>query len=269
MGDDTSSNGFEAILAEVLDPLAEAMVAQGVSLGTATEALKQSLLRAAISQAGEHVSDSRASVMTGLHRKDVRRLRQATAAHLPRRKSNAAAAALQHWATQPEFQDEAGVPRDLTRVGQGAEPGFDDLIRATRVDMAPGTVLRALRDAGAVVDGPDGTLRLSATSFVPAPGSPEQLAAYRATIATHLRAATANLLASEGAPRNFDRILRYSHLSADAVALLTAKASDEAQAMLLDLSKEAETLRAAGGEVSPAGRFSIGIYVLPERGDAE
>lgn len=254
---------FSVALAALLSPLAQAMVARGVTIGAAHEAMKRAMLDAAIESDGASVSDSRISLRTGIHRKDVKRLRSDSPDKDSRKSVSAAALAISFWATSPEYQNSDGTARDLTRSGAQDAPGFDDLIRMARIDMAPGTVLKALLDQSAVQEQEEGRYRLMTESFLPQAGSKAQVAAYQATLTSHLMAATQNLLAEQGAPRNFDRIVRYSHLSEASVTELTAQANVKAQAVLGEINALAQDLQKQDAQSGHQGRFSFGAYVLP------
>ncbi|MCB2136573.1 MAG: hypothetical protein KDE08_11625 [Rhodobacteraceae bacterium] len=269
---DSTDDPFEAALAGLLGPISRAVVMRGVTLGAVTEALKQALLEAVIEMEGDEVSDSRVSLLTGLHRKDVRRLR-GSQAPVRRPTVNAAAMAISHWVSLRDYAGGDGQPRDLPRHGDSDGPGFDDLVRGTRADLSPGTILQALLDQGAVVALDDGRYSLRARAYLPTPGSHEMVAAYQATLTTHLKAATDNLVAPEGSARHFDRVLRYSRLSEASVGELDQLAHARAQTMLEEVDAIAQRLQDADGLTKPGGCFALGAYVLPtlpakEGGDA-
>ena len=258
---------LESALTALLGPLAQAMVAHGVTVGTATEALKKALLSAAEDSSATPLSDSRASLLTGLHRKDVKRLRDLDEATPAKRSCNAAALVISHWATSPEYQDASGAPRILRRKGDDDGPGFDDLVRHTRIDMAPGTVLKTLLDQKVVEAHGAGGLRLLTHAFLPSGGDAEQVAAYQATLSAHLMAATRNLLAEPDAVRNFDRAVRYSHLSDASIKELQQTSDERAQALLQDINALARTLQNRDESQGHKGRFVLGAYILPSPGD--
>jgi hypothetical protein len=253
---------FETALAALLEPLARAMIARGVTLGTAHEAMKKALLDAALAGSQGRLSDSRVSLMTGLHRKDIKRLRSKDPDQPVRRQVNAAARVLGYWAADRAFLDRDRQPRDLDRASGKAGPGFDELVRRARVDMAPGTMLQALMDQGAVRVLADGTIRMVTQALVPEAGSAEQIAAYQATLSAHFDAATRNLLATEDAPRHFDRAVRYSHLSDASVEALRDKADALAQQLLEEINAQAHALQDSDDAGGHAGRFVLGAYVL-------
>ena len=254
---------LETALTALLVPLAQAMVGHGVTIGTATEALKLAMLTAAEQTSAGKLSDSRASLLTGIHRKDVKRLRNLKDDAPAKRNCSAAALVISYWATAPEYQDRSGDPRVLSRKGGDAGVGFDDLVRRTRVDMAPGTVLETLIAQNIVEQGEAGDLRLLSHAFLPSGGSAEQVAAYEATLSAHLTAATQNLLAEPGASRHFDRAVRYSHLSAESVDALSRFSSDRAQSLLQEVNALARDMQDRDNDGGHDGRFVMGTYILP------
>ncbi len=259
----TPKTPLESALPALLEPLAQAMVAHGVTVGSATEALKKALLKAVEDSSDTPLSDSRASLLTGLHRKDVKRLRNLDDEAPEKRSCSAAALVISHWATSPEFQDNSGEPRELRRKGSEGGPGFDDLVRLARIDMAPGTVLKTLLDQNIVEQGQDGDLRLLTHAFLPSGGGAEQVAAYQATLSAHLLAATQNLLAEPGARRNFDRAVRYSHLSEASIEELRKVSDEKAQALLQEINALARSLQDKDQGKGHSGRFATGAYVMP------
>lgn len=265
-----SDDPFETALAALLAPLAQAMVARGVTMGLANEALKKALLEAALNSETTDISDSKASLLTGIHRKDIKRLRYEGSPAPSKRHVNVAALVLSYWATAPEYQRPDGTPRTLPRSGTEASPGFDEMVKRTRADMAPGTILHALIEQGTVEQTSDGNLRLLSHTLVPAAGTAEQVAAYQATLSAHLLAATQNLLGEPNTPRHFDRAVRYSHLSDTSVEKLQRSAAEKAQALLEDINAEAQNLQksdaasdAERSDVGQKGKFVLGAYILP------
>lgn len=268
---DPTQDPFSAVLARLLGPLAQAMVARGTTVQEATEALKHALFAAAIEIEGDAASDSRISLRTGLHRKDVKRLREQRDDPVPTRSTNAVAMAVSYWATAPEYQAPDGGPRDLPRDGGEDGPGLYDLIRRTRVDMAPGTVLAAMLDQGVAEQTADGNYRLRTGALLPDAGSAALIAAYQATLSAHLQAATHNLVAPPDAPRHFDRVVRYSHLSPQSIEALSAVTKKKAQALLEEVSAMARELQEQDAEAGKNGRFAFGAYQMlqPDTGDGE
>ena len=74
----------EQAVAAVLQPLARLMIDQGVQLAQVSEMLKAVLVQESVARYGlneREVSDTRVALLTGVHRKDVKRLRAVQQTH--------------------------------------------------------------------------------------------------------------------------------------------------------------------------------------------
>lgn len=255
--DDTVKSALRA----VLRPLAELMIESGITLSSATELLKQVLFDAAQGRGDGPVSDSRISLLTGLHRKDVRRFREAGDG--PERASfaNASARVIALWNGDADYLDGDGKPMPLPRSA-GRGPSFDGLVQRLRLDLAPGTILLHLTAMGLVEQAPDGVLTLRATAYVPLAGSREMLAAFEKNIAAHLGAAVENLT-GQAQPRHFERASHFNRLSAASAAALEALARQLAEDHLTAFNAEAGK-RQQEDMADPASthRVSFGSYIV-------
>ena len=118
MAEGDTDDPFGMAFARLAQPLARAMVRYGMTIAQATEALKQALITAALAEAGEDATDSRLSLLTGLHRKDVRRLRASEPAPPKRSNMSAAATVLAVWAGHVDFVAKDGMPIKLLPRGR-------------------------------------------------------------------------------------------------------------------------------------------------------
>lgn len=260
---------FSRILLSLMQPIARAMIAHGVTLNMATEMLKRALVKEAARSAAmpDKVTDSQISLLTGLHRKDVKRLRSDDPAPIKRPLLNACALVIAHWTTERRFLDAMGKPKELRRVGDRSRLGFDTLIRSSKIDLPPATVLDALRNQGAVrQESEDGPITLVHDAFIGGPGSEELLFSYEKNLRAHLNIATANLL-SDGENLQFERAGHYNRLPPGAVVELDRKARTLAMKMLTELNKLAlEKQRRAIGDDTADRRFAVGAYILSDVG---
>ena len=260
---------FSQVLLSLMRPIARAMIAHGVTLNLATETLKRALVEEAAKSAAspDKTTDSQISLLTGLHRKDVKRLRGDEPASLKRPVLNACALAIAEWTTQRRFLDAKGKPKRLPRAGSKRQAGFDTLVHSARIDLPPATVLDALEAQGAVTQaGEDGLIALVRDAFIGGPDSEELILSYEKNLRAHLDIATANLL-SEGKDRQFERAGHYNKLKPADVAELDKKARALAMKMLTELNKLAlaRQSRAAGDETANQ-RFAVGAYILSDAG---
>lgn len=274
------SDDFERVLQNLLAPLAQAMIAHGVPLNSANQALKAALFDAALQAANDDkkLTDSRISLLTGLHRKDVRQFRKSPGS-VPTKRStlNASSLAIALWTTDTRFLDGKGQPLPLKHLGDGDTPGFDDLVRAARIDLPSATVLDALIAEGAVEKGEqNSSVSLVDSALVPNPKSSAMLEVYEKNLVTHFQIATENLLAKPDQPREFERALHVNQLSEDSIRKLDDLARKLSQSALMQLNKQAlEFQNEDRGDGLNNARFSIGIYIAskqhnpPEKPDEE
>ena len=256
---------FLTTLLRMLRPITRAMIAKGVTVGEATETLKHALVLSAAEGAdenGKRLSDSKVSLKTGLHRKDVRRLRADIPVAPRRPKLNAAALTIGVWSTAKSFVDGEGKARTLDR------PEFNELVRSARVDLPPATILTELVSQGLVLADEDGKFSLQAKAYIGNDDSAEKLAAYEKNIVAHLEAATDNLIDNTG---HFERAGHFNQLSDASINELEAESRAAFQDALERIAAKALLLQDADAlkQDDPKGRFSAGAYVLPAKGKSE
>jgi len=243
--DDEELSDAKQVLATLVEPLARLMISSGITLQEGVELLKIALVESA---AKEHpdASASHVSLLTGVHRKDIKRLE----GNEPRpEKSTAAARVLSLWKNDSDFS-ENGDPKPLARSG---EHGFDALVERAKVDAAPATVLSILMKSGNVEER-DNLFHWKAQSLIPEDRA-EKLRVAAATLKPHLNTTISNVL---GDAPQFDQALRYSHLTQSAARSLEKKASALALEMLQTLAKDAHKLQQEeeGDTLFVAGSFT-------------
>ena len=140
-------------------------------------------------------TDSRISLLTGVHRKEIRRWRsepQEPEAVPPviTRTSQIIA----RWLHDAEYVDAEGQPRPLPRLPRPeGGPSFESLVQSVTSDVRPRAVLDDWLNHGIVtVDAADHVV-LDTAAFVPRPGSAEQLFYFGRNLHDHLSAAAANV----------------------------------------------------------------------------
>ena len=249
-------------LRRLLRPLVRLLIRCGVTFPAAADLLRGLYVEVAAKELGPGRTDSRMSLLTGVHRKEIRRQRTvADDAPPPLVTRNGQLIAT--WLGAPGYSDAAGVPLPLPRSAEDG-PSFDRLVESVTRDVRPRAVLDDWVSQGIVSVGPDDRITLSATAFLPQQGQDEQLFYFARNVHDHIAAAAANVLAAGPAPF-LDRSVHYDRLTEQAAAALERMARDAAQRVLLDINRQALAL--AGDEVpegSVARRVNVGIYILSE-----
>jgi len=155
-----------------LRPITRLLIRFGITYGQFAEIAKIAFVVEAnreTDSSGRLLNASRISVKTGISRKEVRRIRQLKQLS---RKSNlwvdgsAVPAQLLHlWYTDQKYLDSNGNPRALPMLEPS--PSFSDLVRSVAGDVPVGAVRAELRQAGAIEELNDGTVRALTQYYVP------------------------------------------------------------------------------------------------------
>jgi len=160
----------------ILYPLVRILLRNGVPSDALTELVRKTYVDVAdreFAMAGKRQTTARISVITGLNRKEVARLRgSAPLSDDDQRRWNRAATVLGAWLRDDGFHDRKGDPLDLPF--EGADVSFAQLCRKHSGDMQPRAIADELLRVGAI-EQVDGRLRMTTRGYVPA-GDPEGVA---------------------------------------------------------------------------------------------
>lgn len=152
-------------LKALLRPLVRFCLRHSLKLQDCVEILKAVFLEVAeeqLSSAGTAVSDSRLSVMTGVHRRDVVRLGQDEVQQ--KASPDLLSKVLGHWLGHRKFSTSSKKPRVLSYAGKESE--FASLVSSVSQDLNPYTVLFELERTGAVEKTRRG-LKLKNRAYIP------------------------------------------------------------------------------------------------------
>lgn len=246
-----------------LRPLLRLLIRSGVTFPVFAEMLRSLYVETAakdLSPDGRPPTDSRLTLLTGVHRKEIRRLREEAPA------DDAAPAVvtlnsqlIARWLGLPATTDEAGDPLPLTRAG------FDALVASVTTDLRPRTVLDNWLAQGIATADAEGRIRLNVAAFVPREGAEARLFYLSRNLHDHVAAAAANVAAA-GDPPFLERSLHYGRLSPEAAAKLEAAGRAAAQQLLLDLNRLALSLveNEESKPGTPTRRVNLGVYLYGE-----
>jgi hypothetical protein len=256
----------------LLRPLVRVLLQSGVTFPALVETLRRLFVEVAATELLTRpgaLTDSRVSLLTGIHRKEIRRLRTQPAGAAEQSTSlGIATQVVARWAGSPFYADPEGRPLVLPRTGGApAAPSFDALVAAVTTDVRPRAVLDELLSHGIVALDAEDRVRLDTAAFVPRPGRDEQLFYFARNTRDHLAAASANLLAPGPAPF-LDRSVHYDRLRPGTAARLEAEGREAAMRMLLGFNRLALELADADDKAAPAGeaggsrsRINLGVYL--------
>lgn len=247
----------------LLRPLVGLFVRRGVLLPAVVAMLKQVFVEVAteeIERTGGSPTDSRISLLTGVHRRDVRSLRARGAPATQPPAASRSAAVIARWIGDPDFLGSDGQPLVLPRSAAGDEASFDKLVEGIIKDIRAKTVLDDLLEKGLVQADESGSLTLAASALVPTTDDTAILEFFKANLHDHLAAATANLDAEK--PQYFERAVYYSGVGAALVAQLEKQAAREAMTLL---EKTNAVVQSSDADASGTQeRFRLGVYFYRE-----
>ncbi len=262
-----------AAVRRLMRPVVRALIHFGVTYPALCQVLKSLFVEVAAADfplAGKEQTDSRITLLTGVHRKDVKRLRQdpAEAAALPHAAS-LGAQVLGVWLGDPAYSDAGGQPRVLPRTSDTeGEPSFDRLVSSVSKDVRPRAVLDDWVASGIVRVLPDDHLALDARAFVPRADFTGLAYYFGRNLRDHAAASAHNLI-GHGRPM-FERAVFYDRLTEGSVAALEAAARERGMALLTELNRQALAHADRDEGRSDADRrFTVGVYAYfgPDRPD--
>ncbi|MDJ0911639.1 MAG: DUF6502 family protein [Woeseiaceae bacterium] len=154
----------------VLKPIARILLRYGIGFREFSEVAKSAFVDVATKDygiRGRPTNISRVAVMTGLTRKEVRRLRDQleTTDQAYSVRSTPLARVLAKWHSESEFLDETGEPAVLDFAGEGKS--FSALVKKFGGDIPPGAMRTELKRVGAVVEQDDGRIQALRRSVQP------------------------------------------------------------------------------------------------------
>lgn len=212
---------------------------------------------------GKRPTISRASVLSGLTRKEVQRLVAAAPAegggpdfH------NRATRVLTAWARDPRYRGADAKPRQLESEGKVS---FADLVRRHSGDMPAAAVMDELLRVGAIRRTARGQLALVQRAYVPAQGQLEKLAMLGTDVADLIETIDHNV---EHGPEDarFQRKVLYRDMPVAVIPAFRKVSAAKAQALLEQLDAWLAK-RAAGpddGADSARARIGLGIFHIEQ-----
>lgn len=255
-------------LRKILRPLVKFMIANQVTYPFLTNLLKSVYVDVAEKDfpvPGKKQTDSRINLLTGVHRKDVKRLRAEE--NLPEiRPANISIGAqiIARWVGDKNLQNPDSSPKilPLQDNDEFSMKSFEGLVaNIAKGDIRPRVVLDELMRLDLVELDPDHNVILKKKAFTPDKGHEEKLYFFGKNIQDHLCAGVHNLAGDQ--PPFFDRSVYYDELSPESIAELNELANQLGMEALMAINERALALQTAdksGGDAHYRMNFGIFNY---------
>lgn len=255
----------------ILRPLARLFLEQGLVFPTVEELLKSAFVRIANEEfrlSEGPPTDSRVSVLSGVHRKDVRRFREEASrsvAHpitLP-----FASEVVTRWISDPHYLEAPGKPRRLPKSAPAPQPSFDSLVASISTDVRPRVLLDELIRVGVAERTEQGEIELLVSAFVPQKDRKQRLFYFGRNVHDHLAACVHNLAGKD--PSMLEQSIfsfELSDASIERIAEATRREWRKVLARLVNTIATCEERDRASRQATR--RMNIGMYFFHESADS-
>ncbi|MFQ5488086.1 MAG: DUF6502 family protein [Gammaproteobacteria bacterium] len=229
---------LSAALLTLLRPLVRIMLRNGIAYGTFAELVKKVYVDVAyedFAYPGKKQTVSRVSALTGLTRKEAKRLLELERPddQGANERYNRAVRVISGWLNDPRFHDTDGAPLELPL--ETGNPSFADLVKEYSGDIPTQAMLLTLSSAGSVVRDGD-RIRLVAKAYIPSSDPVDKIHILGSDTGELIATIDHNLTADDGQLR-FQRKVSNRQINAESVPQFQRLAAKKSQALLENLDQ--------------------------------
>jgi len=266
---DPKSRVLYAAIARILRPLIHILIRNGISYGTFADLAKWLFVDVAkreFALAGRKQTTSRVSVITGLNRKEVKRVSELPVPddQASSERYNRAARVIAGWRRDKAYSSEKGDPTDLPVSGTGVT--FQTLVKKYSGDMPFRAILDELIRVGAAARTDADRVHLLARGYLPT-GDENMKIHILGTDVAHLIASIQHNLVPDERGSFYQRKVMYDNLPQDVLPAFRKLSTASAQKLLEKLDAWlSDHDRDSSSGVSGSGRniAGLGIYYFEE-----
>jgi len=253
----------------VLRPIVKILLRYGIGFSEFAEVVKTSFVDVASTEfgiRGRPTNISRVAVMTGLTRKEVRRLRNILESGERRLlvKSTPISEIVHRWHAEQDFLDSHGRPACLPF--SGADKSFSELVKRFGGDVPPGAMRTELKRVGSVEEDSEGNLSIVKRSIVPTDKTENLVTSLVHGVYPLLSTVAENSDAGDE-PRELTQLTAYSvSIRKEDLSRLRRMSNDRLSDIAEsfdDLFMAYETLNVPNDE-SPSTTVAVGLYYFEE-----
>jgi len=269
---ETIEKAVSSAIFKLMRPLVRILLRNGIPFGTFSELAKRAYVSIASEEfaiEGRKPSVSRVSVITGLSRKEISRVRETTdpEAGISVQRYNRAARVITGWISDPMFVDARGEPRDL--VVEDGSGSFADLVRRYSGDVPARAILDELVRVASVTRTHEGKVRLLARAYVPQTGEADKIGILGTDVAELVSTIDHNLTARNSGQADpwFQRKVSYDNIpveATDEIKELSARHGQEFLELLNRRLSERDRDVTPGTGGTGRMKLSVGVYYFEE-----
>lgn len=254
---------------QVLRPLVRLLLQRGIGFIPFAESAKALFVKVAVKDfppQGTRETDSRISVLTGIYRRDVKRLRQTQAPggrRAPPREpetTSLSSMVLATWMGKRPYTDANGRVLSLARTRrEGGARSFEALVASVSRDVRPRALLDEWLRRGAVTLDDENRVCLNVHAFIAQRSLDEKAFFLGHNLHDHMAAAAHNV--AGGQPPFLERCVYYGKLTPESIREIEAVAQECAMRALQEVNRRAMALQARdAGQAAAQHRMTFGVY---------
>lgn len=205
------------------------------------------------------ITASQISLMTGLHRKDVKQFLDAKPEAGPLSENSPLRAKIfSTWLASSFAVNSKNHPIPISEKG---EKSFEAIALLISKDVAPGTILKEGIREKYLTRGTEGTIELNLDQLVSDKNSGEKNYFFVENLADHAEAAVENVLSNQ--KRHYERAFYIDGLDETTIVSLKKKVIKKANELLFSINKEADNLTKKNDKLGEK-RLRLGIYLYDD-----
>jgi hypothetical protein len=246
----------------LLRPLVKILLRNGIDYGTFAEVIRKVYVDAAfdhIKEAGKRPTISSISAITGLTRKEAKRLKELDMpeSHLTHQRYNRAIRVISGWLNDSRFLDTKSQPVSLP-IEEG-ENSFTNLVKSYSGDIPPSAMLDVLEASNTIARDGD-FVSLTQHAYIPENDPVEKIDILGTDVAELIQTINHNL-SSPSDQLLFQRKVSNARVKAGAVPVFKKLAAKKSQELL----EELDNFLAKNETTDPAANYvALGIYYADE-----
>jgi len=256
-------------LEQCLKPIARLCIHFGIDHRHISEMLKAAFVSVAKEEFkvnGKSQTDSRIALLTGVHRKDVRRLLGRAPEKTTGHQQGLVANLIAQWLGTPELLNQDGEPKPIPRNPHpDYKISFISLAETLTNDIHPRALMDECLNRGIIKLTDDGMVHLIVESLIPADDLDEKAHFFGQNIHDHISAAEHNLNGDQ--PPFLDRFVWHEGLSEADVKVVAAAARKAAMNALKQVNNQAiqHKQQHYGDGTKPEFRIHFGTFFYSSR----
>lgn len=252
-------------LRKVFRPLVKYMIVQGITFPAVSQLLKSLYVEVANEDfplENRRATDSRVSMLTGIHRGEVKRLTDEGVEINDGAPASVSLGAqvVASWISDPKYLDSQANPLPLPRhASDGGELSFESLVATIRRDIRSRPMLDEWLRLGVVELDDQDCVNLKTKAFVPQKGSEEKAFYFGQNLRDHIAVSVGNMIGDQ-APQ-LERSVYYHRLTPASIETLRKLATDLGMRSVQEVNRLAAQLdRLDGGRAEANQRMNFGLY---------